>query len=217
MPLGLGLVRCAACGAPVAYAGAHWLCAAHRRERGRAVAREASEAEVLGRLVFDFPQGALRYDEFRARAMYVAEVWDEPDKPRAAALAHACAVRVTRPVERREVLELVGAFVAFVCRHVHLAPASLGAACADRVREMYPRLASAGPRAALLRGERMVRALTRATGVRAFLVLADVAAALAPRLPADAAERVYAAYLASLWDAGGATHIEWGRARVPVG
>jgi hypothetical protein len=52
----------------------------------------------------------------------------------------------------------------------------------------------------MLRSERMLLVLERATGARDFLVLADLACALAPKLPLDAIERVYAAYMARCSD-----------------
>jgi hypothetical protein len=55
----------------------------------------------------------------------------------------------------------------------------------------------------------MLRLVERATGTREFLVLADVAVALRPRL-GDAAELVYAAYVRGLH----AGPITWRGARV---
>jgi hypothetical protein len=197
----MGLTRCVECARPVAdrhFRGSHWLCEAHRRERGARVGAEESEAELLERLVYDFPESC-RYDLFRARMMYARDVWCTADKAREVCRAHGLAVRVTRRVTKRDVQGLVHALVAFVCRHLHLAPASLGEACVRRVRELYPRLACAETRQGRMRGERTLAVLEGATGVREFLVLSDVARGLGAVLPRDAVELVYAAYVRSLW------------------
>jgi hypothetical protein len=72
--------------------------------------------------------------------------------------------------------------------------------CDDSVGRWYGSVVLVGSRDEMLRSERMLLALERATGARGFLVLSDLARALSPRLPADAVERVYAAYLTGLSD-----------------
>lgn len=195
-----------------AFTGTHWLCRAHRKERGAlvAAARVVTETELLVALVFSFPPRCAK-QEFKARFLYAAEVWNAHDKAHAVLRAHSMRgkVRVTKGVPRADLLRMTTGLVAFVCAHVDAfrARLTLGAACAERVRQWYPILTHGlTERAPMLRAERMLHLLHAATGTRDFLVLADFVCALP--LPPELCERVYAAYLATL--SSGATLVRWG-------
>jgi hypothetical protein len=195
-------VRCTLCHRP-AGCFAHWLCRPHRAEAGRAfVGSKASEADLLRELVFRFPAACGR-DEFVARVAFVSTIWK---------CRHARHRRILRTfgllgkvgvttlgVERGQLLGLITDFVAFVCAHLPVVPQIRGV-CDESVGRWYGSVVLVGSRDEMLRSERMLLALERATGARGFLVLSDLARALSPRLPADAVERVYAAYLTGLSD-----------------
>jgi hypothetical protein len=188
---------------------AHWLCIVHRKELGAAVARDVTEAELLRTLVFTFPPSCPVH-EFSARALYAAGIWNARDKAAAVLRAHGLRgkVRVRRGVTPLDVTAMCTAFAEFVCAHIHVAPRELGAACVARVRAWYPVLAPcASTRGEMLEAERMLHAVERATGVREFLVLADVARALTV-VPPNVAEVVYAAYVKGLSDP--AACVKWG-------
>jgi hypothetical protein len=117
-------------------------------------------------------------------------------------------VSVRRGVAPAAVTAMCTAFAEFVCAHIHIAPRELGAACVARVRAWYPVLAPcAATRAETLAAERMLRVVERATGVREFLVLADVALALTA-MPQNVVEAVYAAYVRGLSDP--VASVRWG-------
>lgn len=190
------MTRCLACGARTRHA-THWLCQIHRNERGKNVPRAASEYELMRALVFDFPETA-RYDEFRARVMYVVETWGSPTRVADVASAHGVRAAAERTVRPREERALICSLVEYVCKHVHFAPASLSEACAGRVREWYPALACADTLGEMIEGERMLYALERATGRRDFLVVSDTILALSPVLSRDAIVAVHAEYVRAL-------------------
>jgi hypothetical protein len=189
------LTRCLECGNAIR--AAHWLCTLHLRARGARVARTTNEHELIRTLVFDFPFCS-RYDEFRARVMYAVDVWNSGTRVADIARAHGITVAVTHAVTRDERQSLMCSFIAFVCAHLHLAPASLTETCRDRVRAWYPELICAGSLNDVLRGERMLHVLARATGTRDFLVYADVIIALATVINRDAIGIVYVAYARAL-------------------
>ena len=189
------LTRCLECGNAVR--AAHWLCPSHLRARGTRVARTTSEHELLRTLVFDFPICS-RYDEFRARVMYAVDVWNSGNRVADVTRAHGLTLDVTHSVTRSERQTLMCSFVAFVCAHLHLAPASLAATCRDRVRAWYPELICACSLTEVLRGERMLHVLAAATGARDFLVYADLLIALGPVINRDAIGLVYVSYARSL-------------------
>ena len=193
------LVRCLSCGDAVREA--HWLCARHRRERGRRVRGPIREAALLRALAFDFPICS-RYDEFRARVLYAVDIWNSGTKVADIERAHGVALDVTGQMTTTERQSLLCAFVEFVCAHLHLAPASLAESCRDRVRAWYPELVCADSLPAILRGERMLIVLAAATGARDFLVYADLLVALAPVLDRDAIGLVYTSYAAGLHRGG---------------
>jgi hypothetical protein len=194
---------CVRCGGPTRdarFAGAHWLCRKHRRRAGARVPRTVSETELLRALVFRFPERCARA-EFVARMDFLAETWRARDKPSVVLGAYGLLGRVEvspRGAPRAETAELVADMLAFVCRHAHLdGMDGILRVANQKVAEWYPTFAAAAPeRAPMLRAERMLHVVHAHTGARPFLVLADVAAALAPRVPADVVERVYRAYRA---------------------
>jgi hypothetical protein len=190
------LPRRCACGATTG-AREFWRCEPHRAAHAvAALARGvATERDVLAALAFDFPD-ACALDEVAARLTFIANAWESPDTLLYVANAHAVdtgALAPLAPITHRDVHDLLESYLAFVARHFHLHP-SLATGVLGRVRAWYPYLVRPGDRAAALYAERILRLVERATGAREFLVLADVALALCPRL-GDAAELVYAAYL----------------------
>ena len=185
------MTRCLECGNAIR--AAHWLCTSHMRARGARVARTTSEHDLIRTLAFDFPICS-RYDEFRARVMYAVDVWNSGSRVADITRTHGITVDVTHPVTRTERQGLMCSFIAFVCAHLHLAPASLGQACRDRVCAWYPELICAGSLAEVLLGERMLYTLAAASGARDFLVYADLLTALGSVIDRDAIGRVYVAY-----------------------
>jgi hypothetical protein len=195
------------CGKPTRdrlFRGTHWLCRAHRTQEGEGVPDAVSETALLRALVFTFPERCSRA-EFVARMEFLAETWRARDKPRAVLCAHGLLGRVevvTRGAPRAETADLVADMVAFVCRHAHLdGMGALVSIAAQKVAEWYPAFAEPAPgRAPMLRTERMLYVVHAHTGARPFLVLADLAVALARigriRVTADAVECVYRAYRA---------------------
>ena len=140
--------------------------------------------------------------EFLARVKFVSSFWNFAARPRRVLRAFGLLGKTNVPtlgVRRGEMLEMLTRFVAFLCAHVQVVP-PVGAMCVGRVAAWYRCVLVVDSRAAMLRSERMLLVLERATGARDFLVLADLACALAPKLPADAIERVYAAYMARCSD-----------------
>jgi hypothetical protein len=173
----------------------HWLCRVHRIRRGKRT-RVNTEAGLMARLVFDFPE-TCDLDELRERVNFICNAWNSANMIRYVTDAYGMHDAVQRaPLSYADVHGMLFALISFVCRHVCLCPA-LRDACAERVRVWYPLLSCADTRKTMLRGERMVLVLARATGTKEFLVLADVVIALGPRLR-DAAELVYAAYVRAL-------------------
>ena len=177
-----------------------WRCAPHRAEHAVAALARGfeSERDVLAALAFDFPD-TCTLDELAARLVFIANAWESPDTVAYVACAHAlesealAALTALAPITHRDVLDLLESYLAFLVRHLHLRP-GLATGILERVRAWYPYFVRPGDRAASLYAERILRLVERATGEREFLVLADVALALRPRL-GDAAELVYAAYV----------------------
>ena len=180
----------------------HWLCRGHRHELGAPlVGATVTEAELYTALVFTFPPECARA-EFLARVKFVSSFWHFNARARRVMRAFGLLGKAkvsASGVRRGEMLEMLTRFVAFICAHVHVVP-QVGAMCAGRVAEWYGSVLVVDSRAAMLRGERMLLLLERATGTRDYLVLADLVCALDARLPRDAIERVYAAYLARCSD-----------------
>jgi hypothetical protein len=192
--------ECTECGAEVEPAPSHWLCYEHR-ERSATELLDAigtktglSEAHVLRALVFNFPEKC-GYAEFAARVRHVSDVWTSRSKVASLESTYGVSIRVSRGLSgltKLEMRDLLCSFVEFVCRN-DLAR-SLNEACADRVRAWYPALICAETIGSLLRGERMLYAVERATGKKSFLVLADLVVALHRKLNRDAVELVYVWY-----------------------
>jgi hypothetical protein len=101
-------------------------------------------------------------------------------------------------VERGELLESLTSFVAFLCDHMSIIP-EVRWICEDRVRTWYGGVVLFLTREQMLRSERMLHILQRATGTRDFLILSDVHLALFARI-GDAVLCVYRAYLADVAD-----------------
>jgi len=170
-----------------------WRCAPHRAEHAAAALARGveSERDVLAALAFDFPD-ACKADELAARLTFIANAFESPDPVAYVARAHALDPEARASITHRDVCDLLETYVACVARHLHI-HSGLAAGLLGRVRAWYPYLVRPGARYA----ERTLRLVERATGEREFLVLADVALALGPRL-GDAAELVYAAYVRGL-------------------
>jgi len=192
--------ECTECGAEVASGPSHWLCYEHRKRSATelldVIGNRAglSEAQILRALVFNFPQKC-GYKEFAARVRHVSDVWTSRSKIASLESTYGVTIRVSSfhtGLTKLEMRDLLCSFVEFVCRN-DLAR-SLNEACADRVRAWYPALICAETVGSLLRGERMLYAVERATGKRSFLVLADLVVALHRKLNRDAVELVYVWY-----------------------
>ena len=192
--------RCIECaGAPVL--GVHWLCSAHvharaaeaglcgSAETGPVVAREAA---MLRALVFDFP-ASCSVREFIARVRYALNVLGSRTRVADLVSLHGASMRVSHRVTRGEMGELLCSLLEFVYRNASVSE-TLVASCAGRVREWYPELICTASLGAVMKGERMLYAIERATGARGFLVFADLLLAFAGALCRDVLENVYTCY-----------------------
>ena len=194
------LERCLECSRALV-PGMHWLCLSHiharaaraglcgSAETGPVVAREAV---MLRALVFDFP-ASCGIDEFIARSHYTLGILGSRTRVADLVVLHGAYMRASHRVTRGEMLDLVYSFFEFVHRNAHVSQ-RLVASCADRVREWYPRLICTSSLGAVLRSERVLRALELATGTGGFLVLADITLALAGVLGRDVLALVYTWY-----------------------
>jgi hypothetical protein len=200
--------ECTECGAEVEPAPSHWLCYEHRK-RGATELLDAigngaalNEAQIMRALVFNFPQKC-GYKEFAARVRHVSDVWTSRAKVASLESTYGVTIRVSRGLTKLEMRDLLCSFVEFVCRND--VARSLNEACADRVRAWYPALICADTIGSLLRGERMLYAVERATGKKSFLVLADLVVALHRKLNRDAVELVYVWYARGIAEFEGIT------------
>ena len=131
--------RCAYDACPrAAFAKSHWLCAAHRRERGLVFLSDGSEAEVtagevLGALVFSLPETCASADHFLGRFYAATRCWRSRRPCYDVLKQHALLgrVRVRRGVTRDEMAEFASRLAAFAMRG--LAFLRLVDVCADRV------------------------------------------------------------------------------------
>ena len=182
----------------------HWLCRAHRRERGRAFlaslanknGEAVTEGEVLGPLVFSFPARCDTVDHFLGRFYSVARCWETKVPFVSVLRQHALLgrVRVAGAMTRAEVTEFVARFASFTVSHARAYGwTRLVATCADRVADWYPSLVAQGPITAILDAERMVKCLP--PPVRPCLVLSDLVRALRAVLSRDAIECVFVRYI----------------------
>jgi hypothetical protein len=187
---------------------AHWLCYAHRRERGRAfLARLArlspasegatvSEASVLGELVFSFPVSCASVDHFLGHFYAVTRCWTKKAPCRDVLKQHALLgkVRVGASMSRADVAEFVTRFAAFTVSHARAYGwTRLVDTCADRVAEWYPCLLVPGPLDEIHVIERMLVCLP--PRVRPWIAFADFARALRSVLPHDSIECVFLHYI----------------------
>lgn len=137
--------RCAYDACPrAAFAKSHWLCAAHRRERGLVFLaegavegleglEEVTAGEVLGALVFSLPETCASADHFLGRFYAATRCWRSRRPCYHVLKQHALLgrVRVRRGVTRDEMSEFASRLVAFAMRG--LAFLRLVDVCADRV------------------------------------------------------------------------------------
>ena len=179
---------------------AHWLCYAHRRARGRAfLARfgsHATEGEVLGELVFSFPQACASCEHFFSHFYAVTRCWNTREPWRDVLKQHALLgkVRVLGAMSREEMTALLARFAAFTVGHaLAYGWTRLVATCAARVAEWYPALVPPGPLDSVLAAEPMLACIPAAH--RPFFLFADVERALRARLARDAIECVFLAYV----------------------
>ena len=182
--------RCAYDACPrAAFAKSHWLCAAHRRERGLIFlsdgATEATAGEVLGALVFSLPETCASADHFLGRFYAATRCWRSRRPCYHVLKQHALLgrVRVRRGVTRDEMTEFASRLANFAMRG--LAFLRLVDVCADRVAKF---LVFWGFR-------RTIPIACLAPSSR--LVLPDAVLALRAVLSADTIGRVFAHYLVS--------------------
>jgi hypothetical protein len=131
--------RCAYDACPrAAFAKSHWLCAAHRRERGLvflsgSAEAEATAGEVLGALVFSLPETCASADHFLGRFYAATRCWRSRRPCYHVLKQHALLgrVHVRRGVTRDEMTEFASRLSAFAMRG--LAFLRLVDVCADRV------------------------------------------------------------------------------------
>lgn len=192
------------CGRPVVVR-THWLCYAHRRERGREfIARLApasagtttTESTVLGELVFSFPASCASVDHFLGHFYAVTRCWTKQAPCRDVLKQHALLgkVRVGASMSRAEVAEFAARFTTFTVSHARAYGwKRLVDTCADRVAEWYPCLLVPGPLDEVLVVERMLTCLP--PRVRPWIAFADVARALRTVLPDDSIECVFLHYI----------------------
>ena len=185
----------------------HWLCRAHRRDRGRAFLASletapsapfaaVTEATVLGSLVFSFPARCDTVDHFLGRFYAVARCWETTVPFVSVLRQHALLgkVHVVGPMMRADVTEFVSRFAAFTVSHAReYGWTRLVETCADRVAQWYPSLVAPGPITAILDAERMVTCLP--PRVRPCLVFSDLVRALRAVLTRDAIECVFVRYI----------------------
>lgn len=208
------MAQCAECSAPMDTQD-HWLCAKHRKRRGKEAVRTASttepreskesnesndsndskdqksrvtETHLLSALVFDFPTTTCRPDEARLRTRFAARVCTSPSRVRFVVRAYGIrGTRVARGVDPRDAAVFFERLVRFICLFVPSSHARL----VRVVERVFPVMA----RAHIECAERVLLTVERETGSpRAFFTRADLAP-LAARIPLDLVETVHAAYL----------------------
>ena len=177
-------------------AAAHWLCVTHRRQRGLeclAGRKSVTEAFLMRNLLFDFPE-ACEPKEAAARARFAARMYVVDDRVRAVLRTYRIrATPVTRGIDAGDRADFFERLVLFVCAFVPSAHLQV----ARVVGKWYPCLLAAytpEQPEALGRAERVLQAVTGATGVRSFLVRADLAPLRALLFP-ELVDLVYLAYV----------------------
>jgi hypothetical protein len=178
----------------------HWICFAHRRERGLGfLARagpETSEGAVLGELVFTFPSTCASVEHFLGHFYAVTRCWTTTAPWRIVLKQHSLLrkLHVRESMSREEVTEFVARFSTFVIRHARAYGwTRLVYTCADRVAEWYPVLVPSGPIDAIIGSERMLACLPARS--RPYIVFAEVERALRGILSHDAIECVFLQYI----------------------
>jgi hypothetical protein len=196
-------LACAECGRSTVdrrYGGAHWLCAAHRKQRGLDATRGACvvrEADLMRTLVFDFPLDC-DHDEAMCRARFAARTCTSDDRVRAVVRAYRIrSTRVSRGIERGDVVEFFERLALFMCACVPSSHSQL----ALLAGQWYPVLAGSCGMERIARAERVLLAVERATGTREFLVRSDLAP-LCTRVPSELVDMVYSAYIACIQRGG---------------
>ena len=181
--------ECAECGAPVDQEE-HWLCARHRKKRGKSALQcpVVSEVRLLSELVFDFPSTCGQAEAW-VRARFAMRACTSTSRVRFVLRAYGIrgARCVARGVGTNDAAVFFERLVTFMCAFLP----STHARIARVVERKYPALALTHIECA----ERILVAVERATGYpRAFLARADLAP-LARRIPLDVLPCVYAAYI----------------------
>ena len=186
--------KCIQCAGALLPGTDNWLCPQHLRARAAGLTDVAArEAAILRALVFDFPAECGR-DEFIARVHYAINVLGSRTTREAdLATRHSAPIRVSHRLTRGELRDLVCSLFEFVYRNAHVSR-TLVDTCAARMRAWYPDLLCTASLGAVLKSERMIRAVEHATGVREYLVLSDIILALSGVLCRDMLEHVYLCY-----------------------
>ena len=187
--------RCAYDACPrAAFAKSHWLCAAHRRERGLVFLSDAPEAEVtagevLGALVFSLPETCASADHFLGRFYAATRCWRSRRPCYHVLKQHALLgrVRVRRGVTRDEMSEFASRLARFAMRG--LAFLRLVDVCADRVAKFF--VSWKWDAIAPLRAMSTARARLAPSS---HIVLSDAVLALRAVLATDTIRSVFAHY-----------------------
>ena len=196
------LDRCVQCAGALLPGPDNWLCPQHLRARAAAAglcgAEPAREADLLRALVFDFPAECGRA-EFIARVYYAMNTLGSHTRAADLAARHGAPMRVSHRSTRGEIRDFVCSLFEFVYRNAHVSRLLVDS-CAGRVHEWYPRLICTASLGAVVKSERVLRAVRHATGKREFLVLSDIVLAFAGVLCRDMLEHVYVCYARQISD-----------------
>ena len=192
------MLGCTQCGRPTtdrwSVAGVpHWLCVSHRKQRGLDCIggrKSVTEAFLVRNLLFDFP-ASCEPREATARARFAAQMYVVDDRVRAVIRTYRIrATHVTRGIGIDDRADFFERLVLFVCAlvpsaHLHVARV---------VGKWYPCLLAAYTPEMIGRAESVLTAVTGATGVRSFLVRADLAPLHSVLFP-ELVDLVYLAYI----------------------
>lgn len=196
------LEKCTLGGSALMPGNDQWLCPWHLHARAHAAGlcsstvTVAREATMLRALVFDFPAECCR-GEFIARVHYAINILGSHTRVTDLSARHGVNVRASHRLNRGERRDLVFSLFEFVRRNAHVSQ-SLVASCARRVCSWYPDLICTDSLESVMKSERVIRAVERATGARDFLVLSDIARALSGVFCRELLEKVYLCYARQL-------------------